>query len=70
MPLGETEWNLASALEGERQAAAEAYPEMARTARGEGFPAIASWLETLALSRSAHQARFSQAVNAAKDIER
>jgi hypothetical protein len=27
---------------------------MARTARGEGFPAIASWLETLGHVKQAH----------------
>lgn len=70
MPLGETESNLASALESERVASDSAYPAMAKTAHSEGFPAIASWFETLALSRKAHYARFSDAVLAAKDIER
>jgi rubrerythrin len=36
------------------------YPGFARTARDEGFTAIAEWLETLARAEKSHAGRFGQ----------
>jgi rubrerythrin len=39
------------------------YPEMARVAREEGFPEIASWFETLARAEKSHSSRFRKAID-------
>src|SRR5207245_1283489 len=48
VPIGSTELNLKSAIEGETYEFTEMYPGFAKTARGEGFEEIAEWFETLA----------------------
>jgi rubrerythrin len=56
LPLGETASNRHAHLSTEREMVERLGAEMARTARGEGFPAIASWLETLGHVKQAHAA--------------
>src|SRR4051795_2255451 len=60
VPIGSTEQNLKSAIEGETYEFTEMYPGFAKTARGEGFDEIAEWLETLARAEKGHAGRFSQ----------
>ena len=36
------------------------YPGMAKTARDEGFPELAEWLETLAKAEKSHAGRFAK----------
>lgn len=57
-PIGETRNNVEALLAGLVPDAEEVYPDMARTAHGEGFPDIASWFETLAHARRAQIARL------------
>ncbi len=57
--VGETEANLKSAIEGETYEYTEMYPGFAKTARDEGFDAIAEWFETLARAEKSHAGRFS-----------
>jgi rubrerythrin len=59
-PVGETADNLKSAIEGETYEYTEMYPGFARTARDEGFDAIAEWFETLARAEKSHAGRFAQ----------
>ncbi|MCL4313278.1 MAG: rubrerythrin family protein [Actinobacteria bacterium] len=59
-PVGSTENNLRSAIEGETYEYTEMYPGFARTAREEGFDAIAEWFETLAKAEKSHAGRFNQ----------
>ena len=60
VPVGATEDNLKSAIEGETYEYTEMYPGFARTARDEGFDEIAEWLETLARAEKSHAGRFQQ----------
>jgi rubrerythrin len=59
-PIGETEQNLKASVAGETYEYTEMYPGFARTARDEGFTAIAEWLETLARAEKSHAGRFGQ----------
>lgn len=63
LPIGATRENLVAAIAGEVQDAAELYPDMARTARDEGFDEIAEWFETLAKAERSHAARFQRALD-------
>ena len=58
LPIGETAENLAAAVAGETHEYTEMYPGMAKTAREEGFEAVADWFETLAKAEKAHAGRF------------
>jgi rubrerythrin len=58
--VGATSDNLKSAIEGETYEYTEMYPGFARTARDEGFDAIAAWFETLARAEKSHAGRFNQ----------
>ena len=58
LPVGATEDNLRSAIEGETYEHTEMYPGFAATARDEGFEEIAVWLETLARAENSHATRF------------
>ncbi len=49
--VGGTPKNLESLLQTEARQHAKIYPEMAKVARQEGFPDIASWFETLEKSK-------------------
>ncbi len=63
MPIGDTEKNLASAVEGETYEYTQMYPGMARTARDEGFEEIAEWMETLARAERSHANRFQKGLD-------
>ena len=58
VPIGNTEANLKSAIEGETYEYTQMYPGMAKTARDEGFPELAEWFETLAKAERSHANRF------------
>ena len=60
VPVGATEDNLRSAIEGETYEYTEMYPGFAETARDEGFEQIAEWFETLARAEKSHAGRFAQ----------
>jgi rubrerythrin len=62
-PVGSTSDNLKSAVAGETYEYTEMYPGFAKTAREEGFEAIAEWFETLARAEKSHAGRFTQALN-------
>ncbi len=47
LPIGQTTLNRDALIASASEAAETLYPQMALTARREGFPAIATWLETL-----------------------
>lgn len=63
LPIGVTSNNLKSAVAGETHEYTGMYPDMARTAREEGFGEIADWFETLAKAEKSHAVRFTKALN-------
>jgi len=65
-PMGETEANLKSAIHGETHEYTDMYPGMARTAREEGFEAIADLFETLAKAETSHAGKFKKTLDAYK----
>ena len=60
VPIGNTEKNLKSAIEGETYEYTEMYPGMAKMARQEGFQELAEWFETLAKAEKSHAGRFTK----------
>ena len=60
LPIGNTAKNLESAIAGETGEYTSMYPQMAETARAEGFVDIAEWFETLAKAEKNHTARFAE----------
>lgn len=66
LPIGETSRNLKAAGQSSSDAGQTLYPQMVRTAYNEGFPAIATWLETLIHTKNAQHAAFTAAVEATK----
>lgn len=60
VPVGDSAANLKSAITGETYEYSEMYPGFAKTAREEGFPEIAEWLETLAKAEKSHAGRFTK----------
>ncbi len=62
-PMGDTDANLKSAVEGETYEYTQMYPGFARTAREEGFTEVAEWFETLARAEKSHAGRFAKALN-------
>ena len=60
LTFSDTAANLKSAIEGETFEYTEMYPGFSRTAREEGFPEIADWLETLARAERSHAGRFTK----------
>ena len=58
-PMGDTDANLKSAVEGETYEYTQMYPGFARTAREEGFTEVAEWFETLARAEKSHAGRFT-----------
>ena len=60
VPIGSTEENLKSAVEGETYEFTEMYPGFAKAARDEGFDEIAEWFETLAKAERSHAGRFTK----------
>ncbi len=63
VPIGDTEKNLKSAIEGETYEYTQMYPGFAKTAREEGFEEIAEWLETLARAEKSHAGRFQKGLD-------
>ncbi len=63
VPIGDTEKNLKSAVEGETYEYTQMYPGFAKTAREEGFEEIAEWLETLARAEKSHAGRFQKGLD-------
>ena len=59
LPIGTTVKNLESAIAGETSESGVQYPEMAETARAEGFVEVAEWFETIAQAEKNHSARFA-----------
>jgi len=60
LPIGPTGDNLRAAIAGETHEYTDMYPGMAKSARDEGFPDIADWLETLAKAEKSHAGRFQK----------
>ena len=60
VPIGKSEQNLKSAVEGETYEYTQMYPGMAKTAREESFPELAEWFETLAKAEKSHAGRFTK----------
>jgi rubrerythrin len=60
VPIGSTEQNLKSAIEGETYEFSEMYPGFAKCAREEGFDEVAEWFETLAKAEKSHAGRFTK----------
>jgi rubrerythrin len=63
VPIGTTEKNLKSAVEGETYEYTEMYPGFAKTAREEGLSELAEWFETLAKAEKSHARRFSKGLS-------
>ena len=63
VPIGSTEKNLKSAIEGETYEYTEMYPGFAKTARDEGFLELAEWFETLAKAERSHAGRFNKGLD-------
>jgi rubrerythrin len=63
LPIGSTELNLKSAVEGETYEYTEMYPGFSKVARDEGFEDIAEWFETLARAEKSHAGRFQKALD-------
>jgi rubrerythrin len=63
VPIGTTEKNLKSAVEGETYEYTEMYPGFARTAREEGLSELAEWFETLAKAEKSHAGRFAKGLD-------
>jgi len=63
VPIGTTEKNLKSAVEGETYESTEMYPGFAKTARQEGLNELAEWFETLAKAEKSHAGRFSKGLS-------
>ena len=68
LPFGDTRSNLLAAIEGETREYTEMYPGMAKTARGEGFPEVADWFETLAKAERSHAGRFTKGLEGLKEL--
>ena len=67
VPVGSTEQNLKSAIEGETYEYTQMYPGFAKTARDEGFDEIAEWFETLARAEKSHAGRFTKGLDNLED---
>jgi rubrerythrin len=68
IPIGNTEMNLKSAIEGETYEYTQMYPGMAKTARDEGFVELAEWFETLAKAERSHANRFTKGLDSLKQV--
>ncbi len=64
VPIGTTEQNLRSGIEGETYEYTQMYPGFAKTAREEGFEELAEWFETLAKAERSHAGRFTKGLEA------
>ncbi len=61
--IGTTADNLKAAIASETYDYTDMYPDMARTARDEGFDEIADWFEILAKAEKSHAGRFQKALD-------
>ncbi|OGO46498.1 MAG: rubrerythrin [Chloroflexi bacterium RBG_16_64_32] len=61
VPIGRTDQNLKSAVEGETYEFTQMYPGFAKVAREEGFEELAEWFETLAKAEKSHAGKFDKA---------
>jgi len=66
VPVGDTDKNLRSAIEGETYEYTQMYPGFAKMAREEGFEEISEWFETLARAERSHAGRFQKALDTLK----
>lgn len=64
VPVGATEDNLKSAIEGETYEYTQMYPGFAKVAREEGLDDVAEWFETLARAEKSHAGRFTKGLAA------
>jgi rubrerythrin len=62
-PLGPTQDNLQAALAAETESATALYPSVARVAATEGFASLASWFQTMAVSKNANAERIESALS-------
>lgn len=62
VPIGKTDQNLKSAVEGETYEFTQMYPGFAKVAREEGFEELAEWFETLAKAEKSHAGKFDKAL--------
>jgi rubrerythrin len=69
-PMGTTVNNLEAAIAGEAFEYTNLYPDMAATARTEGFPEIADWFETLLKAEHNHAERFQRGLDSVQKIEK
>jgi len=69
VPIGSTEKNLKSAVEGETYEYTEMYPGFAKTAREEGLEELSEWFETLAKAEKSHAGRFNKGLQAVSGKE-
>ena len=63
VPIGDTEKNLKSAVEGETYEYTQMYPGFAKTAREEGVEEISEWFESLARAEKSHAGRFQKGLD-------
>ena len=63
LPFGDTASNLRSAIASETLEYSQMYPDMAKTAREEGFDEIADWFETLAKAEKSHAGKFQKTLD-------
>ena len=70
MPIGTTTTNLEAAVAGETLEYTKLYPEMAATARAEGFQEVATWFETLAKAERNHAERFQRGLASIRAMEK
>ena len=70
MPIGTTPANLEAAVAGETLEYTKLYPEMAATARQEGFLEIAEWFEILAKAERNHAERFKHGIASTHEAEK
>ncbi len=67
--IADTKTNLLHAAEGEKYEWGSMYPDFAKTARGEGFEAIAKVFEAVAIAEKQHEKRYSDlALNIERDL--
>ena len=62
-PIGDTDKNLKSAIDGETYEYSQMYPGFAKTARDEGFAEVAEGFETLARAEKSHAGRFQKGLD-------
>jgi rubrerythrin len=70
LPIGTTTANLEAAIARETFEYTTLYPEMAATAREEGFPEIAEWLERLSKAERNHAERFRRGKESVQEMEK